>query len=255
MPKLKEVVTSLIESLEFAQHQSNLRTRELAEQYKNDKNLGFLTLPNAVMSEVNFTLRYMFTEESAQLKFAPKTMAKENPAAVDEPAMNAVATFTPSRYATKNISKDIVAKIQTDENLRTLVSSENEKQYLTNRVNIALQESISKKQDGKIDMGSIKDVIYASAAEKYGTTKNAQFSEEKLNSLLGELESSVNQQVATVSSVPDAFGDISDLDVIVDGNLLVNESAIQVMQIKAKMENYRWVVSANDEEGHFVIVE
>ena len=58
MPKLNSVIASILDSLDSAQHKSNLTTSKLAEQYKTDNTLKYLQLPNAVMSEVDITLRY-----------------------------------------------------------------------------------------------------------------------------------------------------------------------------------------------------
>lgn len=58
MPDLRAIVHALLVDLITAQDQANRLTRRLAKQYRQDAVLQYLPAPNAVIDEVELTLRY-----------------------------------------------------------------------------------------------------------------------------------------------------------------------------------------------------
>lgn len=263
MPKLKQVVASILESLNGAQHKSNLATRELLNQYKNDEYLRFMMLPNAVMSEVDVALRFMIKDESSTQGGATKANFMEN----QSPKFTAERVIVPSRFATKPVSAKITEQLAANPDLKKLIADESRREFIANKVNVTLQESLAQKGLNAVEndftplKNALLEELNAATLKNAGSSgsvieseklKNAEAVDRFMEAIGTDLTSAV-ENVSTL--VYDASSEMGDLDVVVDGNLLVNENAIQTIHIKATMKNYRCVTKDNSDHCEFVLSE
>lgn len=242
MPKLNSVIASILDSLDSAQHKSNLTTSKLAEQYKTDNTLKYLQLPNAVMSEVDITLRYAINNYSTPV------MLKKSLTETSESAALKEATFTPkvlNRSANRTIAENVYAKLEPNLSKRTkeLLADNSKKEILISRIQDTLYTSGKNQKSADDTTTAVLKTINESLSEN-GETVTAD------KKALSNLIANGRQRVYTISSSED----IGELDVIIDANALAEmpADAIQTLHITTKMENYRWI---EGDSGEFVPVD
>lgn len=238
MPKLKTVIASILSSLDDAQHQSNLTTSQLAKQYSTDEALKYLQLPNAVMSEIDITLRFAikeYVEESARI-------LKKNSQAIK------LQPVTLNRSANLATAEKLVEKIRSNLSGSAALTLDDEvkRKALVSRVQDALYSSGLEKKSADDTSTAVSKVVSEAILEgKEIPTKQKE--------ALSDIIYNNRQLVGTLSAE-----EVGDLDVIVDGTSLAGmpAEAIQTLHITTKMENYRWIQS-NDSSapGEFVIVD
>lgn len=242
MPKLNSVIASILDSLDSAQHKSNLTTSKLAEQYKTDNTLKYLQLPNAVMSEIDITLRYAINNYSTPV------MLKKSLTETSESATAKEATFTPkvlNRSANRTIAENVYAKLEPNlsKNTKELLADSRKKEILISRIQDTLYTSGKNQKSADDTTTAVLKTINESLSEN-GETVTAD------KKALSNLIANGRQKVYTISS----SDDIGELDVIIDANALAEmpADAIQTLHITTKMENYRWI---EGDSGEFVPVD
>ncbi len=242
MPKLNSVIASILDSLDSAQHKSNLTTSKLAEQYKTDNTLKYLQLPNAVMSEIDITLRYAINNYSTPV------MLKKSLTETSESATAKEAKFTPkvlNRTANRTVAENLYAKLEPNlsRNAKEILADSTKKEILISRIQDTLYTSGKNQKSADDTTTAVLKTINESLSEN-----NEVATAEK--KALTDLIANARQRVFTVS----ASEDIGDLDVIIDANALADmpEEAIQTLHITTKMQNYRWI---EGDTGEFVPVD
>ncbi|WP_163438552.1 hypothetical protein [Fibrobacter succinogenes] len=242
MPKLNSVIASILDSLDSAQHKSNLTTSQLAEQYRTDNTLKYLQLPNAVMSEVDITLRYAINSYSNPVMLK-KSLTESNDATLAKEAK-----FTPkvlNRTANRTVAENLYAKLEPNlsRNAKEILADSTKKEILISRIQDTLYTSGKNQKSADDTTTAVLKTINESLSEN-----NEVATAEK--KALTDLIANARQRVFTVS----ASEDIGDLDVIIDANALADmpEEAIQTLHITTKMQNYRWI---EGDTGEFVPVD
>lgn len=242
MPKLNSVIASILDSLDSAQHKSNLTTSKLAEQYKTDNTLKYLQLPNAVMSEVDITLRYAINT------YSNTVMLKKNLTETSESAEVKEATFTPkvlNRSANRTIAENVYAKLEPNlsKSAKEILADSSKKEILISRIQDSLYTSGKNQKSADDTTTAVLKTINESLSEN-GEAVTAD------KKALSNLIANGRQKVYTISSSED----IGDLDVIIDANALAEmpADAIQTLHITTKMKNYRWI---EGDSGEFVPVD
>jgi hypothetical protein len=242
MPKLNSVIASILDSLDSAQHKSNLTTSKLAEQYKTDNTLKYLQLPNAVMSEVDITLRYAINTYSTPV------MLKKSLTETSESAEVKEATFTPkvlNRSANRTIAENVYAKLEPNlsKSAKEILADSSKKEILIGRIQDTLYTSGKNQKSADDTTTAVLKTINESLSEN-GETITAD------KKALSNLIANGRQKVYTISS----SDEIGDLDVIIDANALAEmpADAIQTLHITTKMKNYRWI---EGDSGEFVPVD
>ena len=241
MPKLNSVIASILDSLDNAQHKSNLTTSQLAEQYKTEDTLKYLQLPNAVMSEVDITLRYAINN------FSNTVMLKKSATEANESTLLKEATFTPkvlNRTANRTVAENVYAKLEPNlsKSAREILADSAKKEILISRIQDTLYTSGKNLKSADDTTTAVLKTINESLSEN---NEVATADKKALSNLIANSR----QKVYTIS----ASDDISDLDVIIDANALAEmpAEAIQTLHITTKMQNYRWV---EGDTGEFVPV-
>ncbi|OWV01801.1 hypothetical protein [Fibrobacter sp. UWR2] len=237
MPKLKTVIASILNAIDSAQHQSNLTTSKLAKQYSKDELLKYLQLPNAVMSEVDITLRYAVEEfiEGNTLNTTKKLQSIE-------------PQITLNRSANQATAEKLIDKLRTS---------------LPEKEALILDDDIKR----KALISRVQETLYASGIEKKSADDTSTAVAKVLSSsLLGDTEISSSQKKALSDIITNerqnienfTAEQIGELEVIVDGTTLsgLSPEVIQTLHITTKLENYRWVENPhNPSGGDFVIVD
>lgn len=233
MPKLNEVISAILSSLNNAQHQSNKSSRSLADSYKNDDIMKYFALPNASLSEVDITLKY-----------AIKDVGK-NTVPQDTDLGNSQAE---SLYSIRQKVTSSIDLIMQNETVQGKIRSSN---------------ANAKETENRL-VDDISRYIYQEKQKKKSHEEIADGVTKKCQTVLGEdmnLKSILNQgAVSLMESVAAEEGDgtgtpIDDVEVIVDNDILqgLPESIIQTIQLKARMKNYNWIVDQNSAIGEFVL--
>lgn len=242
MPKLNSVIASILDSLDSAQHKSNLTTSQLAEQYKTDNALKYLQLPNAVMSEVDITLRYAINS------YSNPVMQKKSLTESSETAVIKQATYAPkvlNRTANRVIAEKVFDKLEPtlSRSAKEILADKAKKEILISRIQDTLYTSGKNKKSADDTTTAVLKTINESLSEK-GDVVTAE------KKAVSDLIDNARQNVYMIS----ASEDIGDLDVIIDANALADmpEEAIQTLHITTKMQNYRWI---EGDTGEFVPVD
>lgn len=246
MPKLKSVIASILDSLDNAQHKSNLTTSQLAEQYKTDNTLRYLQLPNAVMSEVEIDLSYAIRGFSSTA--SNTVMLKKSATEANESTLLKEATFTPkvlNRTANRTVAENVYAKLEPNlsKSAREILADSAKKEILISRIQDTLYTSGKNLKSADDTTTAVLKTINESLSEN---NEVATADKKALSNLIANSR----QKVYTIYS----SDEIGDVDIIIDANELagVPAEAIQTLHIKTKMENYRWV---EGDSGEFVPVE
>jgi hypothetical protein len=235
MPKLKTVIASILNALDSAQHQSNITTSKLAEQYQKDDALKYLQLPNAVMSEVEMDLRFAIKEYVENLSLM-KTAKLDTE----------TTKITLNKSANLATAEKLVDKVRASlpEKAAALLSDDTKRKLLVSRVQDTLYTSGIEKKSADDTSTAVSNVISSALLEGEPVSLS-----QKKN--LSEIIK--NDRLALGSFTSE---DVGELDVIVDAASLASipEEHIQKLHIKVEMQNYRWIQGDNS-PGEFVIVD
>lgn len=225
MPKLSEVITAILSSLNNAQHQSNKRSRSLADSYRNDEIMKFFALPNAQLAEADITLKYAI--KSVQKTASPED-AKDSP---DE-----------TLYAIRKKATRIVDGILRNESVQNGLAA----------------KSLDKKEMECSLVDAVGECMYHGKKKGRSDSEIAKDVEEKLQGVLGcapAVSTLLQSKPALLNSVADKAGDtVDDMEVIVDNEILqgLPESVIQTIQLKARVKNFHWIVDQKSSTGEFI---
>lgn len=259
MPKLNEVVASILASLDNAQHQSNKVSRNLADNYKNDDVMKFFSLPNATISEADITLRYAIKGDDA-VKASP--LSRQN---LDSSA-------TESLYAARVRAARIVDVLMQDPKLVKLFEGTkiNNKYAVEIFVNNSAKIIYNGKKAGRSDLEIAHNIVDcikpAFDSEEVFQKRFSSIFENELYSekFMENVKKYINKKLRNNPDIGEPSDENvngnaelipQDIEVIVDNNILQNlpENMIQTIQFKARIRNYRWIVDKNSSNGEFVL--
>ncbi len=233
MPKLNEVISAILSSLNNAQHQSNKSSRALADSYKNDDIMKYFSLPNASLSEVDITLKYA-------IKDVGKSTVPQDTDLGNSPAE--------SLYSIRQKVTRSIDQVMQNETVQGKISSSNASvKEIESRLVEDISWHIYQEQQKKKSSTDILDSVTKKFQSILGTDVNQE-------SILRQGAASIMENVA-VEDGEKTETSIDDMEVIVDNDILMGlpESVIQTMQLKARMKNYNWIVGKDSETGEFVL--
>lgn len=235
MPKLSEVITAVLSSLDNAQHQSNKFSRKLADCYKNDDIMKYFALPNAAVAEADITLRYAMKD-------------------VVQAASDACATIDDSKtetlYAARTDASKIVSEIMRNDDFRGEIESSGLKiQDVSNKMVDSISETIYQGNKKGFASDDIAKYAMRNVHDMFDDSPNVQ--KKIQSSMVESFQNTLNKSPKIMGT---EVNEDKDLEIIVDNDILqkLPEFVIQTIQIKAKVKNYHWIVNDNSSTGEFV---
>lgn len=253
MPKLSEVITTVLSSLDKAQHQSNKISRKLANSYKNDEIMKYFALPNASISEADITLRY-----------AVKDIGVAND------GLNAEVedSTTESLYAARARASKIVDVMMQNEKIQNIFDDPNlnHREMVVELVDKASKTIYHGKKIGREEGEIIREIMtdfrkvfscFPSVKEKFQETFHETADSDDF---VRRTQAFIHDKICSnpeIMNVQKAANLDKDMDVIVDGDILQSlpESVIQTVHIKARVKNYHWIVDEKSSTGEFVLTD
>lgn len=264
MPDLRNVLSAILVDLTMAQHHANRMTRRLAKRYRQDAILQHLPAPNAVVDEVEMTLRY-----------AVESVDTEGE---EQPAPSEVHEFTPNRAHTGRLANRIASLVAGGlaeevrstsdadhphrEQLLASLALPSTREALAARIGAALHEVWGSRWGaGQPDAGD--DLISRGIDAIAQSLTEALQGDEHLRSAvgpvkpvidraIGRLRETLAEQLAAARMHPlltvGGLGERTAIRVILDGTRLANlpEQAVQTLTIKLDLRGYRSVPESED---------
>ena len=253
MPKLSEVVYSVLADLTFAQDKTNKLTRLLSAEYQRDKVLQYLPVPNADIEEVELTLRFAVTNEQLAhsqqkpLRWAPSqqwlwSLAYEISQHV---AWGLVGVVTRRRHEDAERQKRLVA---------ALASSE-VRQALSKHLFPVVERAFS--VTGAVDVPAVVEALKTAVAAALSSDEDFQGHVKDGSRAVDEAIASPHKEAieAILSGAAGARAGAAEeavpsIEVLLDSKTLsgLEERAIQTLKIKAAVRNYRWVLVSGEQQ-------
>lgn len=267
MPRLREIVGSLLRDLSWAQHQSNLYSRALSEGYRSDAILRRFAVPNASLSHLTLQLRFAVVdgdraeprrgdaEGGASLPTLPPTSRfLEIGGDLGAVALAETSRRIDSTVGAKNArpSDERLARIL------ALLNSERVRTELGEAIGIALRDwHTAARPDG----------IEGALAAVERTIGHRLLHDPALTDLLGDadddafldalrprLRQTLEDAIERLDRVNVDPTELPNVDVVIDAATLAGypDHALQTMELRLDLRNYKWVVSTNGKDDDLI---
>lgn len=266
MPDLQTVIKALLSDLTTAQHKTNRVTRHLVKKYRCDAIMQNIPVPNAVIDEVELTLRFAVesVEETEGERLASAGSGDFSPSAG---IVNRIAATIGALFAAE-LEKEI--RSATDpyhpkrEPLLASLAQSVTREALTAHVSAALHAAWSGQEMLSLTVDPIKVGLEAIERQLI----SALGSDEDLKSVVGSVDEVVSRALSRVfdrqgealsaavdetarSLAPAADGSSRTLiNVILDGAKLARlpESVIQTLKIRFCLRGYRSIPGSDEHQ-------
>lgn len=264
LPDLRNVLSTILVDLTMAQHQANRVTRRLAKRYRQDAILQHLPAPNAVIEEVELTLRYAVESVDSDGE------EQLTPAEVQE--------FTPNRAHTGRLANRIASLVadglveevrstsdsdrSRKERLLTSLALSSTREALAARIGAALHDTWGGPGWSGQPIAGDDPIARGIEAVAQSLTEALQ-SDEDLRSVVGPVKPVIDRVIGRIRDklaerlaaalahplmAEGRPGERTAIRVILDGTALASlpEQAVQTLNIKLDLRGYRSVPESED---------
>lgn len=275
MPRLREIIGSLLRDLTWAQHQSNLHSRALSETYRNDKLLRAFPVPNAALGPVSLQLRFavVHSENGSEEARSPEQGA----VGADQVRWPTGRFLDFGNRLASLMLRALVERLTADspaherDELVDAILAERTRAELGDAIGYALERWSTESAPAEAGQAAAGQAVTEAWAEAWAVVERvvqrrvvgdpdiaARLGEEGRTAYTAAVREVVEPLLAALlewlAEIPIEPADLLDLDVVVDAGTLAGlpEHVLQTLDLTFEMRNYRWVVSADGRDDDLI---
>lgn len=271
MPRLREIIGSLLHDLTWAQHQSNLHSRALSETYRNDKLLRAFPVPNAALGPVSLQLRFavVHSENGSEEARSPGQDAVGADRVRWPTGRFLDLGYRLASLTLRALVERLTANLpvhERDELVDAILADRNRAE-LGDAVGYALERWSTESAPAEAGQAAAGQAVGEAWAVVERVVRRrvvgdpdiaARLDEEGRTAYIAAVREVVEPLLAAllewIAGIPIEPADLLDLDVVVDAGTLAGlpEHALQTLDLTFEMRNYRWVVSADGRDDDLI---